>query len=96
MGAYAVRTNILDVVVAVLIGLFAFGLERRGYSLVAFIMGFILAPIAERGFQRALLISGGDYGIFVESPISAILLILSLVMFLSPIALRLRSDGEGA
>jgi putative tricarboxylic transport membrane protein len=96
MGAYAVRTNIVDVVVAVLIGLFAFGLDRRGYSLVAFIMGFILAPIAERGFQRALLISGGDYGIFVESPISAILLVLSIVMFFSPIVIQLRSDGGSA
>ena len=96
VGAYAVRTNILDIIVAVLIGLFAFVLERRGYSLVAFIMGFILAPIAERGFQRALLISNGDYGIFVASPISAILLALSIIMFLSPIVLRLRGNGEGA
>ncbi|MDS0294903.1 tripartite tricarboxylate transporter permease [Halogeometricum luteum] len=96
MGAYAVRTNITDVMVAVLIGLFAFVLDRRGYSLVAFIMGFILAPIAERGFQRALLISGGDYSVFVTRPISGFLLVLSLVMFFSPIVLRLRTERGDA
>lgn len=61
----------------------ASALGRWGYSLIA----FILSPIAEWG-SSALLISGGDYGILVESPISAILLVLSVVMLFSLIVQR--------
>ncbi|WP_332900152.1 MULTISPECIES: tripartite tricarboxylate transporter permease [unclassified Haladaptatus] len=96
IGSFTVRNNILDVGMALFFGLFGFLLARRGYSLISFILGFILAPIAERGFQRALLISSGDYGIFFASPIDILLILLSVTFLLSPILLRLRSDSNAA
>ena len=96
VGSFTVRNNIMDVGVALFFGLLGVLLSRRGYSLISFILGFILAPIAERGFQRALLISGGDYGIFVASPIDIVLIILSIIFLFSPILLRLRGSSPAS
>lgn len=90
VGSFAARNNLLDVGAAVFFGVLGYVLVQRGYSLVAFILGFILAPIAERGFQRALIISNGDYGVFLASPISLALLAGSVGLFFLPFALRRR------
>lgn len=88
-GSLAIRNNILDVATAIAVGLLAFRMKRKGFSLVAFVMGFILSPIAEEGFRRSLAISGGDYSIFYTRPISVVLLGISIMILLSPILLRL-------
>lgn len=88
VGSFAARNNILDVGAAVFFGIFGYVLSQRGYSLVAFILGFILTPIAETGFQRALIISDGDYTIFFRSSIALALFAASVVLFFLPFALR--------
>lgn len=90
IGAFAVRSNILDVGVAIVIGVLGYLMGKYGYSLVGFVLGFILGPIAERGFQRSMLLADGDYAIFVESYISIALLVTTLILFFSPIAVRVR------
>jgi len=35
------------------------------------LLGFVLGPMVEENFRRALLLSRGDLAVFVERPISA-------------------------
>lgn len=84
VGTFSVRNNMLDIGVAILIGILAFALRRNGFSLVALILAYILVPIAERNFRRSLLISGGDYGIFFSRSISLALLVVAIVLLFSP------------
>lgn len=84
VGTYSVRNNMLDIGVAILIGILAFALRQNGFSLVALILAYILVPIAERNFRRSLLIAGGDYTIFVSRSISLALLIAALLLLFSP------------
>ncbi|MFP8953389.1 tripartite tricarboxylate transporter permease [Natrialbaceae archaeon A-arb3/5] len=92
-GCFAMRNNILDVGAAVLIGILGYLMRQRNYSLIAFIIAFILAPIAEQGFFRALRISGGEYSIFVTGHINTVLIIGSIGILIMPILLNRRS-GE--
>lgn len=89
VGAFAMRNNVYDVGAAIVIGIMGFFFVKKGYSLISFILGFILAPIAERGFQRSLLITGGDWSIFYDTPLNVILIIASIVLLLSPILIKL-------
>jgi putative tricarboxylic transport membrane protein len=50
-------------------------------------MGFILGPMAETFFRRALMLSQGDYSPFVTRPISAMFLTLT-VLFLSAMVIK--------
>ena len=38
------------------------------------LLGFVLGPMMEENFRRALLLSRGDYSVFVTRPLSASLL----------------------
>lgn len=93
VGSFATRNNILDVGAAIFFGILGYLMMKRGYSLVAFILGFILAPIAEPGFQRALIISGGDYTIFLRSSVALLLLVLSILLFFLPFILNISKSN---
>ena len=43
-------------------------------------MGFILGPMMEEYLRRALLLSRGDWSVFVTRPISAGLLLVTLAL----------------
>ena len=44
------------------------------------LISFLLGGMMESNFRRALLLSGGDYGIFITSKFSAFFLLVSLGM----------------
>jgi TctA family transporter len=46
------------------------------------ILGFILGPMMEEHLRRALLLSRGDFWLFLERPISATTLGLSLAVLI--------------
>ena len=56
------------------------------------LLGYVLGPLMEENFRRALLISGGDMGVFLDRPVSAISLGLCglLLLFMLFAALRAR------
>jgi putative tricarboxylic transport membrane protein len=89
VGSFAVRNNVLDIGVAIFFGVLGYAMEKRDYSLIAFILAVILAPIAEKGYQRSMIIADGDWGIFVSSNIAIALVIASVAVFLTPILFRL-------
>ncbi len=47
------------------------------------LMGFILGPMIEQHFRRALLFSRGDITTFLDRPISAGFLVLTLLLIAS-------------
>lgn len=48
------------------------------------ILGAVLGPIAEENLRQAMIISGNDPSALVSSPLSAILIGLSILSLLSP------------
>jgi putative tricarboxylic transport membrane protein len=68
VGTYIWRGNFYDMLVAIVAGLFGYILRQAGFSLVTFIIGFLLAGIAERAFYQSVLISNGSLAIFFSRP----------------------------
>ena len=44
------------------------------------VLGLVLAPMLEENFRRAMLISKGDPAVFVTSPVSAGILVLTVFL----------------
>src|SRR3546814_20633399 len=44
------------------------------------ILGFVLGPMLEENFRRALVLSEGDFSVFVREPISATFLALAVLI----------------
>jgi putative tricarboxylic transport membrane protein len=96
-STYLMRSSRLDVVVAIISGIVGYFMRIYGYSAVSFLVAFILAPIAEKSFYRALMLADDSYLTFVLRPLSGIFLLTTiLVIALPPILKRFRKNKESA
>ncbi len=101
VGVYSVNNNPFDVLIVIIFGVIGYFMLIYQYPAAPLLMGFILGPMMEEHFRRALLFSRGDLATFVERPISGAFLaaaLLVLVASLVPIAraaLRRRAEAGG-
>jgi putative tricarboxylic transport membrane protein len=92
-GTYVLRENIWDVVVAMLAGVVGWALVRFGFPLLPLVIGYVLGRLAEKAFLQSLQMSYGDYSIFFTRPLSLVLFVLIVVIFLFTM-LRKERKGE--
>lgn len=78
VGSYALRTNTFDVFVMLVAGLLGYFMTKGNYPVAPLVIGLIVGPIAESGFRRAMIISGGSYEWLLD-PIPLVLLLLSVI-----------------
>ncbi|MCU7941854.1 MAG: tripartite tricarboxylate transporter permease, partial [Candidatus Thiodiazotropha sp. (ex Cardiolucina cf. quadrata)] len=88
VGAYGYNNSIVDVWVMFGFGLLGYVLKKFHFPVTPIILALVLGGILEENFRRSLIISEGDYSIFVTHPISAGLLVLAVLSLLSPIVLN--------
>jgi TctA family transporter len=83
IGVYTLSNNIFDVRLIVLFGALGYLFAKMGCEPAPLLLGFILGPMMEEFFRRALIISRGDFTVFFESPISAGLLAIAMALLVS-------------
>ena len=44
-------------------------LSKFNFPIAPLLIGFILSPLFEKNFRRALILNNGNYGIFFSSPL---------------------------
>lgn len=74
MGVYSIGNSAADVWLVVVFGVAGYVLRVLDFSPAPLILGFVLGPMMEEYFRRAMLVSRGDPMIFVERPVSATIL----------------------
>jgi len=84
VGSYAINTSFFDVGVMLFFGIVGYFLQKADASVSPAVLGLILGPMAESNFRRALLMSEGNYGIFIASPIAWVFLILTVITLFGP------------
>ncbi len=82
IGTYSVGNTVFDIWVMLLFSLLGVFFYKVGAEPAPFILGFVLGPLMEENFRRAMYISRGDPLVFVERPISALLLLLSAALLI--------------
>ena len=92
IGVYAANNDFFQVGEVVVIGMFGYILLRLGFHPAPILLGFVLGPRFEENFRRALLISRGDLGVFVERPISAVFVAMCVILIGSQIYFRLKGS----
>jgi putative tricarboxylic transport membrane protein len=85
IGVYIVMSRYFDLWTLLLFGLLGYVLQRFGYPPGPFILGLVLAPIAEQSLRQSLVISQGSPTIFVTRPIAAALVGLALLILATPL-----------
>ena len=82
IGSFADNNRVFDVYVMLAFAIIGFCMEKTGFSLGAFVIGFVLGPITEKSLRAGLTLSDGSYLDIFMHPISAICVVLSVGMFI--------------
>jgi putative tricarboxylic transport membrane protein len=77
IGTFSIGLNAWDVFMIAVFGVLGYVLMKLGCEPAPLLLGFVLGPLLEDHLRRSLIISRGDLTIFVERPVSAVLLLLA-------------------
>ena len=80
LGVWSVRGSSFDVLSVAVIGVAGYALTRAAFSPALLLLGFVLGPLIETNLRRAMLISRGDPMVFLERPISAVFVLMTLFL----------------
>jgi TctA family transporter len=80
VGIYSVDYSEFHVFLTALFGLLGYMLHRWRCEPAPLVLAFVLGPLLEQYFRRAMLVARGDLMIFVERPISLALLAITLAL----------------
>ncbi|QFR01574.1 tripartite tricarboxylate transporter permease [Streptomyces phaeolivaceus] len=95
LGAYALTFSLSSLVLLLGIGLLGYCMQENGFPLTPAILAAVLTPLLEDNLRRALIISNGDWAVFVERPLSLTLLVLVALGAGVPTALSVRRRLRG-
>jgi len=96
IGAYASSNSVFSVWLMLGWGALGYFFNKVGVQPAPMVLGFVLGPMLEENFRRAMLLSGGDPTVFVQRPISAVLLAIAaalLLVLISPVIRRKREEA---
>ncbi len=85
LGGISFRNNWIDIATIVVLGLIGYVMIRNDYSVIAFVLGIILGPIAEENLIRSLQISDGSFVIFLTRPLSLLLVVAFVFILCVPL-----------
>ncbi|WP_172331989.1 tripartite tricarboxylate transporter permease [Mangrovicoccus sp. HB161399] len=85
VGVYSISNSIADVWAALAFGAIGYALRLFRFEPAPMLIGFVLGPMMEEYFRRAMLLSRGDPGVFVTRPGSAALLAVAALLLLATV-----------
>lgn len=96
IGTYGIANSVFNIWLMLGCAVLGYFFIKVGAEPAPLLLGLVLGPQLEENFRRAMLLSDGDFSIFLQRPISATLLGLAtllILVLLSPTVLRKRSEA---
>jgi putative tricarboxylic transport membrane protein len=87
IGTYAINGSMLDLYLILFFGMVGYIFDKVDIPVAPLVLSLVLGGIMEQSFRQAMTISGADPAIFVKSPISITLIVLSVVSIALPFIL---------
>jgi len=89
IGSYCLSNSIVDVIIMILSGFVGYWMRKFKFDAALLVLAMVLSPMLESAIRRSLILSMGSPLIFLERPISLVLMISAAVLLLFPPLLRL-------
>lgn len=96
IGVYSLSSSTFDIYLMALFGLLGYVFAKLNCEPAPMLLGFIIGPMMEEYLRRAMILSKSDPLVFVQRPISAVMLalaVLALVVVLSPTLQKKREEA---
>ncbi len=95
VGVFAAYQNMYDVWLMLFFGIAAFFLRLLKYPLAPAVLAIVLGPIAEPTLRQSLILSDGNWMIFLNRPIAGPITIVAIILILLPFFHFLRKQWRG-
>ncbi|MEO6623765.1 MAG: tripartite tricarboxylate transporter permease [Burkholderiaceae bacterium] len=95
VGTYSANKNVFDLWVMIGFGVFGYLLRKLKYDFSPYLIAFVLAPLLEQSLRQSLVMSPDGMLIFLQRPIAAALIVISVVLALFVFRQRKSTIPEG-
>jgi putative tricarboxylic transport membrane protein len=85
VGVFASGNASFDVLLMVIFGVLGYLMRKFGYEPAPLVLAFVLGPMLENNLRKSLILSHGDFQIFIARPISAVCLLLAVAALAAPL-----------
>ncbi len=96
IGVYSTNNNTWDIWMVAIFGVIGYAFIKLGCEPAPLLLGFILGPMMEENLRRALLLSRGDWTVFVTRGLSASLLAVAALLVVIVLLPSVKSKREEA
>ncbi|MDT7517893.1 tripartite tricarboxylate transporter permease [Rhodoferax sp. TBRC 17660] len=96
IGVYSTNNNTFDIWMVAIFGVIGYLFIKLGTEPAPLLLGFILGPMMEEYLRRALLLSRGDWSVFITRPLSASLLVAALALLVVVMLPSIKAKREEA
>src|ERR1700681_6205 len=94
IGIYSINNAPVDVILAGAFGLLGYWLIKHDFEPAPLLLGMVLGPLMEENLRRALLISRGDWTVFLTRPLSAVLMAIAASLLVLAVLPSLRKKRD--
>ena len=91
IGTYTVSNSAFDVWLVVFFGLLGYLMRIFEWPGAPLLLGFVLGPLMEEHFRRAMLMSRGNFSTFIDRPISATVLAITAALLIWTVYAAIRN-----
>jgi putative tricarboxylic transport membrane protein len=96
IGVYSTNNNTFDIWMVAAFGFVGYLFAKLGCEPAPLLLGFILGPMMEENLRRALLLSRGDWSVFVTRGLSASLLAVAALLLVIVLLPAVKNKREEA
>jgi len=96
IGLYSVQNNVADIYLAVICAVLGYVFVKLRCDPVPFLLAFIIGPMLEENFRRAMLLARGDFTALLTRPLTATMLLLAVGLLALAVLPRVRRTRKVA
>ncbi len=85
IGAYSIGNNAGDVIIMLIFGIVGYLMRKFRYDGAPMVLALVLGPMLEEALRQSLILSRGNFSIFVSRPISLGFLVVAVLLLIVPI-----------
>jgi TctA family transporter len=95
VGSFAINNTVFDVGIMFVMGVIGYFLEANGFPVAPVVLGIVLGPIVEKNFMMSMIKTEWNVALFFTRPVSAILCILTILIWFFPLFMALIERARG-
>jgi len=94
IGVYTINNNVFDIYLMVFFGIFGYLVRKFDFEAAPFILAVVLGPMMEKALRQSLIMSKGDFSIFVTRPLSGVIWAVAIFLLVLPLITKVSKPAK--